>query len=165
MRWIMLGTVLLLAACDAKHDGAPIPPPSPIPGTYTYSYTLTSASLMPLGSRVILVTSPTDDYCSTFPGPFTHDFDTVVTIPNTVTFGGAILRSTYFWTSIYIDGPTADGFLSSGDSVWGTSPTSIIFYCTRPVGNDTVTVTSSWETLGTSITGGFTVYTGLTQSW
>ncbi len=164
MRWIVLGTVLLLAACGNNYKQEPDPP---IPGTITYNYALTSATLMPGTSQVIFLTSPTNAGCSIIDGPFTHDFTAVVGVPGTAAFSGPIYRSTYFWTTIYIDNPTADNFLSTGDNVWGTGgPSGVITgYCSKPMGNTTETVSDSWENLGAAHGGGVSVYTGPTQTF
>ena len=163
MRWIWILLALALAACNsAKNHVDPA-----IPGTYTYDYTLSSNAFnLPIGRQVIYVTSPTDPFCSSVTGPFSHDFaGTVSGSSGSILINPSpILRTTYYWESIYID-VDASGTLTSGDLVWGTFPAQIYGYCTRPTGDTSVTAPQTWEVLGQNDFGGYIVYSGATQTF
>ena len=163
MRCIWVLFAVALSACNsAKDDVVPA-----IPGTYTYNYTLSSnGGNLPNARKVIYVTSPTDAFCFTIAGPFTQDFVGTVSGPGQSIFinPAPILRTTYYWESIYRD-VDGSGTLTSGDLVWGTLSEHIYGHCVTPAGNTSVSTAQVWETLGTDDFGGYTTYAGATQTF
>src|SRR5579863_4438505 len=157
--WFLALALVFLAGC-----GAPTTDVIPaVPGTYTYNYSLSSTSgLLPLGRRVIDITTTTDATCTNLSTAVTQQFNsTVPTTSESIQIVYTATQSTYFWESIYLDVDDSNT-LTPLDDVWGDSPTQIFGFCFIPNGDASITASQTWEGLGDAL-GGVTVYQGPTE--
>jgi len=138
-------------------------------GGSTYNYTVTSTTFFTGGQQVTVVRFSVVGGCSapTSFGAITRVGGGTVVTPGTVAFSFTTGITPPVFESVYIDN-NANGFLDSGDRVWGDDPNDLFGWCFNSLGSDQ---TFDWEVEATQIQADLgllqpsIIYTGLPQSF
>jgi len=156
-----IALLLILSACGGGGSGSGS-------GT-TYNYTVTSATWFTGGQQVAVVRFSVIGGCLTPTnfGAITRVGEGTVTIPGTTAFSFTTGITPPIFESVYIDN-NANGFLDSGDRVWGDEPNDLYGWCFNFLGSDQ---TFDWEVEAAQIQANLgllqpsIIYTGPPQSF